>query len=297
VSIGIPVYNGERYLAQALNAIVEQTFGDFEVIISDNASTDGTREICERFASQDDRIRYFRQSQNRGGAWNFNEVVHRANGEYFKWAAHDDLIDPTFLQVCVENLDAAPPDVILCYPKTTMIDADGDVLSHYEDNLDIRQRTPAGRYRAYLKNYELSNAMFGLFRIDSLRKTRLHGTYDSADVVLFSEIAFVGQIWEVPDRLFKRRWHDGMSRRANPTNRDIALWFDPKNEDVRIMPRTRLFLENIRAVFVIRMSLPQQINCGWVLFAEWGPRYWRVVGGELKRELASVFRRRSHTVA
>src|SRR4051794_27811047 len=75
VSIGLPVYNGEKYLAAAIESALRQTFGDLELIISDNGSTDGTREICERFAAEDPRVRYHQEVQNRGAVWNFNRVV------------------------------------------------------------------------------------------------------------------------------------------------------------------------------------------------------------------------------
>ncbi|MEO1346882.1 MAG: glycosyltransferase family A protein, partial [Pseudomonadota bacterium] len=105
VTIGVPVYNGDAYLAEALDSILNQTFTDFEVIISDNASTDGTEQICRDYAARDDRVRYIRQEKNLGAAPNFNLLVPIARGEYFKWAASDDLIAPEFLNYCVEALE------------------------------------------------------------------------------------------------------------------------------------------------------------------------------------------------
>jgi len=292
VSIGVPVHNGERYLAEALKSIVDQTYTDFEVVISDNGSNDTTRQICERFVESDVRFRYFRQKENRGASWNFNEVVHLATGEYFKWATHDDLIESTFLERCVETLDRAPSSVVLCYPKTVLINADGGFISHYEDNLDIREGTPSERFRSYLARHELSNAVHGLHRTEFLRRTRLLGNYHSSDHVLLSEIVFIGQIWEIPDRLFMRRWHDGMSRLANLTDVAVAEWFDPGKSGSRVMPRTRLFGENLRSIFRIPMPLRERIKCVWVLLADWGPRYWRSVGGEFKREMKHFFLRK-----
>ena len=128
VSIGVPVYNGERYLADALTAISDQTYPNFEVIVSDNASTDLTQEICEEFTRSDDRFRVVRHEENLGASPNFNYVVHEAKGPYFKWATDDDLIAPTFLETCVAALDAAPADVALVYPKTILIDEDGNEI-------------------------------------------------------------------------------------------------------------------------------------------------------------------------
>lgn len=295
VSIGMPVYNGEQFIERALDAILSQTYEDFELVISDNGSTDATRSICERYAEADQRIRYLPQPENRGAAWNFNEVVHQARGRYFKWATDDDLIEPTFMATCVEALEGSTDEVVLVYPKTILIDADDEPITAYDDNLDIRSPRPADRFRTYLENYELSNAVHGLHRIDALRRTRLLGAYHSSDLVLLSEIVFEGQIWELPEPLFKRRWHDGMSRVANVTDSEVTEWFDPNIEDARIMPRTRLFGENLKSIARSSLSLGQKIACVWTLFRVWVPRYWRVVGGEFKRELKKLFRRRARS--
>ena len=97
VSIGLPVYNGENFLEFALDSILGQTFQDFELIISDNASTDATESICRRYAAKDSRIRYYRNPNNQGAAQNYNRVFALARGEYFKWAAHDDVCKPNYL--------------------------------------------------------------------------------------------------------------------------------------------------------------------------------------------------------
>ena len=116
VSIGLPVYNGERWLAEALDSLLAQTYSDFELIISDNGSTDDTQAICEEYAARDRRIRYIRQEINRGLAWNWNCVFEESAGDYFKWAACDDLYHPTFLERCVQILDQYP-DVAWCHTR------------------------------------------------------------------------------------------------------------------------------------------------------------------------------------
>jgi glycosyltransferase involved in cell wall biosynthesis len=104
VTIGVPVYNGEKYLAAALDTLLAQSFEDFELIISDNASTDCTEEIARAYAARDGRVRYERSGANRGCAWNHNRVFALARGRYFRWAAHDDLCAPTLLARTVELL-------------------------------------------------------------------------------------------------------------------------------------------------------------------------------------------------
>ena len=293
VSIGVPVYNGERYLADALTAIADQTYPDFEVIISDNASTDRTQEICEEFTRSDDRFRVVRHEENLGASPNFNYVVHEAKGPYFKWATDDDLIAPTFLETCVAALDAAPTDVALVYPKTILIDEDGNELQPYDDNLDLRAERPSDRFRRYLENYELSNAVHGVHRLDALRQTRLLGAYHSSDLVLLAEIVLGGQIWELPEPLFYRRWHEGMSRIANVTDEEVNAWFDTKKMVGHPMPRTRLFIEDARSIAAASIPPVERARSMLALGAVWGPLHWRTVGGEFKRELMALLPRKS----
>ena len=111
VSIGIPVYNGGRFIKEAIDSILAQTFEDFELILSDNASTDETEEICKEYATLDRRIRYYRNEENLGAAKNYNRVFELSNGEYFKWASHDDLCAPEYLERCIAALCPPPPGV------------------------------------------------------------------------------------------------------------------------------------------------------------------------------------------
>lgn len=118
VSIGMPVYNGERFLRLALDSLLAQEFKDFEILISDNASTDNTESICVDYAKRDDRIRYFRNEMNSGPLDNFNRVLSLASGEYFMWASYDDLWGPKFLSKLVDALTNTPEAVLAfcsCY--------------------------------------------------------------------------------------------------------------------------------------------------------------------------------------
>ena len=135
LSIGLPVYNGEDYLAESLDALLGQTYEDFELIISDNASTDGTGDMCRRYAKQDTRIRYVLQPENLGLARNHNFVFQESRGELFKWAAADDLYGQDLLQRCVDALDEHP-DVVLAHAWEAAIDASGTLSA-------IRPRIPS----------------------------------------------------------------------------------------------------------------------------------------------------------
>jgi len=289
LSIGLPVYNGADYLEQSLESLLGQSFGDFEAIISDNASTDGTESICRDFAAGDSRIRYVRQRQNMGAAWNFNSVVKMASAPYFKWVSHDDVMLPRFLEVCMDAFSNAADDVVLCYPKSFLIDEKGDIIRSFDDRLDLRQPLPHQRLREFLDTYEMGNLVFGVFRTDMLRRTCLLQPYRGADQVLLAEMALLGKFWELDQRLFKRRVHGGMSLEANVTDDEVAAWFDPNDPQPIAMVRTKLYLEYSRSTLSPRLGLPlaERLRAMRELIASGGLHELRVVGGEVKRELKS----------
>ncbi len=225
VSIGLPVYNGEGFLSQTLDSILSQTLTDFELIISDNASVDGSNAIAESYARRDDRIRVVRSECNRGAAWNYKHVLDLARGRYFRWAPADDLFAPESLACCVQVLDQHP-EAVLCYPKTTLIDARGQVLQPYEDNLDLRQASPVERYKAAVKQIGLTNVIYGLMRTSVLRQTRLIRNFPGADVVFVTELALFGQFHEIDQRLFFRRMHPGASSSIQSLE-GIQAFMDP----------------------------------------------------------------------
>ena len=125
VSIGLPVYNGEEFLEEAIVSILSQTYQDFELIISDNASTDLTEKICQKYAAQDARIVYSRNVENVGIMNNHNLTFRRARGEYFRFAGYDDVWAPTLLERLVTELDKRP-EVVVCYPAFVLIDGQGN---------------------------------------------------------------------------------------------------------------------------------------------------------------------------
>jgi glycosyltransferase involved in cell wall biosynthesis len=254
VSVGLPVFNAERYLALALDSLLRQTFDDFELIVSDNGSTDATEEICRTYAREDSRLRFERINENRGATWNFNHVFHLARGRYFRWAAYDDLCAPTHLERLVHALQEASPRVVLCYTRTRLIDADGADLGEYEDRLALRDPRPSQRLVRLIRHVGYANAIYGLIRPEALSKTRLVGSYPSADLVLLGELALLGEFCEVPEPLFLRRVHEQMSTRANPTSRQVLMWFDPSQTARNPRVAWRLLGEFTRAIW--RAPLP-----------------------------------------
>ena len=277
LSIGLPVFNAERYLVQALDSILAQTFSDFEVIVSDNASTDRTQSICEAYQRKDPRIRYVRNESNIGAAANFNQTVHMARGEYFRWAADDDVIEPTYLERCIELLEANP-DAAVCQTKVRIIDGEGRVVREYDDLLDFRSESPCRRFREYLfRPASMWNAIFGVMRKDVLMQTPLLGGYPSADQPLLGELVLRGKVLQVSERLFSRRKHEAQSWQANPTTRALAEWFDPSNRDRIVLPKKlKLFFEYLRAIWRAPLGVRDRFCC-YALMMRWGAKrlLWR----------------------
>jgi glycosyltransferase involved in cell wall biosynthesis len=205
VSVGLPVYNGERFMVLAIQSLLNQTYRDFELIISDNGSTDGTREICEAFAASDPRVRYIRHEKNRGAIFNWNFVVTQARGQYFKWASANDVSAPELIERCVKCLDAEP-DVVVAYGRTAYIDDDGSPLGIYEHDVHVLDARPSVRFERLCRELRANNAVSSaLIRLDVLRKTAPDRTFQGGDMNLMAELALYGGYHLLPEVLFYRR--------------------------------------------------------------------------------------------
>jgi glycosyltransferase involved in cell wall biosynthesis len=260
VSIGMPVYNGEKYLELAIRSFLEQSYSNFELIISDNASFDKTKDICRHLATKDSRIRYFRNQENYGAGKNYNDVFKLSSGKYFKWAAHDDLHSPVFLERCVEILEN-DPSVVLVYTQTVIINEQGKPFQTYSDNLDLRSPQPHQRFKDFLARPGMCHPVFGLIRREILEKTGLIGNYPRSDRNLIGEISLWGQISELPDRLFFRRKDGFTSTEVNRTERKITQWFDPNAKGTFTFPRGRRFLEYYKAINRAPLTWSQRLQC------------------------------------
>lgn len=277
LTIGIPVFNGSQFIAETLESILAQTFENFAVIISDNASTDETESICRSFAARDERIRYFREEANRGAAWNYNHVFDLADSLYFKWAAHDDICAPTFFERCIEVLDQNP-QAVLAYPRTAIIDQNGRFVRHYSDELDFFNFNRCNRYRCFMRLYRTPrscNPIFGVMRGDILAQTPLIGSFVASDMILLAELSLRGHILEIPEYLFWRRDHANVSIRAYPSYRDRIAWFDPNKKGRPQLSRWRWLYEYHQSLQRVSMSALERLRCHAYL-AEWAA--WNTPG-------------------
>ena len=224
VTIGLPIYNGQNYLAETMDSLLAQTFRDFELVISDNASTDGTEAICRDYAARDPRVRYHRNEVNVGASANYNRTFELGRGQYFKWAAHDDLLAPTFLERCVAALDRDPA-VVLAYTQAKAIDDKGQVVKVYPGKHHFNAPTPRERFYEFVLDPHPVVAVFGVMRRDALARTRLIGAYTGSDRPLLSELSLLGKFYEVPEQLFFYRFHEAQSWGGNKSQQAQQAWY------------------------------------------------------------------------
>jgi len=254
LSIGLPVYNGENYLAESLDALLGQTYEDFELIISDNASTDGTADICHSYAKQDSRIRYIRQRQNIGCAPNHNYLVDEARGELFKWASDDDLYARDMIRLCVEALDEKP-DVVLAHPWTAFIDGSGTVTKACRYPLATASPHAPERFRSMLFE-DGGDDDGGVVRMSVLRRTAPYNSYHHADRTLVTGIALQGPFYQVPDWMYFRRDHPERLTRSSPTVHRLCANLDPRRANRLRNPAVRLYGEYIWGFVAAVRSAP-----------------------------------------
>jgi glycosyltransferase involved in cell wall biosynthesis len=200
VSIGMPLYNSERYLAEALDSLLAQDHRDFELIISDNGSSDATESICRDYAARDTRIRYLRTENNLGAVWNFNRVFELAKGDYFMWAAHDDVRAPGCVSRSLALLEARP-EAVLCCTGVSFIDEAGREIEPWFDLKPAVGKTYSARVGAIARaRYWLD--YYGLIRAKALKQTRLAMHVWGYDVILGMELCLAGDVLFIPERLF-----------------------------------------------------------------------------------------------
>jgi len=278
LSIGLPVYNGEKFIKEAIDSILAQTFEDFELIISDNASTDKTGEICRAYAAKDQRIRYYRNEKNIGCACNFNRVFELSSGEYFKWVAHDDLHDPDLIVKCIEVLDQ-DPNVILCHSKVYFIDEDGQFLQNYDIHLKTDSPKPHERFHELLTKH-LCYQCYGVIRASALRMTPPMGSYGASDAIFLLRLGLLGRFYQIPEYLFFARSHqqqslsmffpDYLSFTNNnpqyslsmlPDFYSYTVWFDSSKEGKILFPHWRIFWEYSFSAWLGSLNLYERIRC------------------------------------
>jgi glycosyltransferase involved in cell wall biosynthesis len=287
LSIGLFVYNGEPFLRETLDSLLSQTFKKFELIISDNASTDSTGQICQQYAAIDPRIRYSRNEKNMGAGWNIRQVFSLSTGKYFKWAACDDLYEPTFLENCIAALER-DPSFVLAHSRTRVINEEGAFLENYRWPMRSDSDHVVTRFREMLLNDHMCYQIFGVIRRDALLSIPPQGSYVNSDGVLLTQLALLGRFYEDPDALFISRRHERQSSRTLPvrvkkrrfrlTNRYGTLpcpeWWDPQKTKSLEFPEWRQLVEYYGSVLRAPLGGGDRLRC-LLLLPYWIVKHFR----------------------
>jgi glycosyltransferase involved in cell wall biosynthesis len=283
----MPVYNADRFLAKALDSFITQTFTDFELLISDNASTDRTEAICREYARLDPRIRYFRNAKNMGAGWNLRRVYSLATGKYYKTAAHDDFLEPTFLEECIGALEANP-SLVVAHTRTKVVSPTGALVEYYNWPLRFDSPDPLVRWRDLLLNDHLCFPIYGVFRLDVLRQCPPQGSYVNSDGVLLAQIGLLGPFWESEKFLFINTRHENQSSQTVPTRlksegfrlirRHGTLpspeWWDPAKSRAITFPEFRQLYEYAASVGRAPLTVRQKL-LAYVLLLPWIKKHFR----------------------
>jgi glycosyltransferase involved in cell wall biosynthesis len=274
VAIGMPVRNGEAFVSEAIESILAQTYGDLALVISDNASTDSTPEICRAYAKRDRRVHYLRQEKDIGAARNHIEVFRRSSGRYFKWAAHDDILAPRFIEECVRILNADEA-VVVCSPATVLINEDGSPLRYSsqengmvdsygrvwpvtpENNRRLMSADQADRFCEVLLNTFMALEIYGLIRRSALERTAIMPSHFGGDKIVLAQLSLIGGYHLLREQLFYRRCHPGQfsyQRSGGPT------WFSGKNSHM-FSDQLRVVVGYTRAALSAELTLAQRRRC------------------------------------
>lgn len=272
VSIGIPVYNGEKFIGRSLDSVLAQTFTDFEIVICDNASTDGTEAICREYAARDSRVRYHRNEKNIGAGPNFNRVFELSTAPLFRWHTHDDAMDPTCIERCVEVFDKNP-DVVLVYPEMLVIDEDDNKFwfdketGTYANPLGLEffgdppglctGDRPEDRFLEVLRDMSACQQLISLIRRDALLKTGLFRHYYGTDKMILADLSLVGKFAYIEDALFHKRVHSGIS--FFMSNKEKHVWMG--NNGVKLPAQVYMLKDYFLSVTRADLTFGQRMRC------------------------------------
>ena len=269
VGLGMPVFNGERFLAQAIESVLSQSYGNLELVICDNASTDETEKICREAAGRDSRVRYFRNAENIGAYPNFNRTFELTRGKYFKWAAHDDVLDPEYLSVCVEAMEAHP-EAVVCQSQLDFIDASGNKIGVCSTDLEEAESSkPHVRFAAAaLKAHDCYDIM-AVFRRDILANSILLISFHGADRALIAQLSLDGPFLHLDRPLLQVRDHQDRYTRSKTKPKDRAVWHDARLKGKLTFPIWRLYREYWVMLARSKVGVTTKFLCASQLLRWW----------------------------
>jgi glycosyltransferase involved in cell wall biosynthesis len=263
VSIGLPIYNGQDYMRQSIDSLLNQTYKNIELIITDNDSDDDTEAICREYARKDPRVRYYRNEKNIGGANNHNKTFKLSEGKYFRWAAHDDICHPQLIEKCVEVLENKP-EVVLCYSNVVSIDKDGNQLSVTARN-NAKSPKPHIRFISIASSNDYCEETYGLIRANIFAKSQLQKNYTGSDRTLMCELSLYGPFHEIQEPLFFKRFHPG---NVYQDWRTRMAWFHPDIGSKIYLPFWIQFVDYLRTIKRVPVSAYVKFRC-YLFMVRW----------------------------
>ena len=275
VSIGLPTYNGGRYLAQSLEALLKQDYPNWELIISDNCSTDDTGDIARAYAARSDRVRYISHETNLGARANFNFVLAEATGAYFMWAADHDLWEPTFISRCVEALEA-DPTAMLAYSQCLMIDEDGAPIEKIDDGFDFASPSALYRYKHILW-YNIASKIYGLARREPLAATGGFADVLAPDRLILAQLVLQGPFRRIEGYLYVGR-QNRPPETVGERNMRTLVSLNPSRADERRVMNGPLLHRALRDLYMkalreSTLSFPQKLDARVATLAVFHMRY------------------------
>ncbi|HUG26227.1 glycosyltransferase family 2 protein [Piscinibacter sp.] len=281
VSVGMPAYNAAQTIRGSIDCLLSQTLRNLELIISDNASTDGTWDIIDEYARKDPRIIAIRQRDNIGANGNYSAVFSKARGRYFKWASSNDWCAPQFLERCAAHLDEHP-ETVLVSPRTRLFEGALDRFTDYERDVSFEQADPVDRFVAVGTLLALNNVLNGVARTEVLARTRLIEHYVGADTVLIGHLALLGKISLLDERYFYRRM-DQQTATQLMSAEALARHHYPTRTRRSLFSAWRRVGGSLHAAVSSGLSTTDALRAlRWVLRTT----YWSA--GELRRDVADA---------
>jgi len=260
VSVGVPVFNEEKFFNRTLGSLLDQDYPNFEIIISDNASSDNTPIIADKYKKLYPKIiKYFRNDNNIGSIANFNQVINYASGKYFVWAGSHDLLSKNYISESVKVLNSNP-NVVIIYPRTIWIDLHDNFLNISSGFVDTRGQDILCRFNQIL--WANQHAIYGVMRLSILRQTRGYRQITAPGAILLGELALKGDLAFVSEAIWYRRQfrvkeskkeHRIRYRKAlySSTNKNkyFPHWRIPIEYFIIIWRSSNSFLEKLRLTF------------------------------------------------
>jgi glycosyltransferase involved in cell wall biosynthesis len=293
VTVGVPVYNGERFIEQTLAALQAQRLGDIEVIVADNASTDGSREIAERFAREDPRFSVLPSDVNRGSTWNYNRLLAAARGEFFAWNAADDVVLPDHVATCVALL-REHPEAVMAFSRASHIDESGAVVRGFDDaGLDFLQPSPAARLDLFFRHQAFHAAFGGLYRTQVLRDAGGFEAFFGQDLALGTRMALRAPWVQSQDATYQLRWHENqMSKLQGGDPVRQTRIFTPTHRRPVAFPQWFLNYRLCAEVMNAPLSATERVKALRAVLVGWTIPNWRALPYDVKRNAIRLVRGR-----